>query len=143
VIQAELKRERARLNSEVAAYGQGGLFAGDAYDAMKVVVVIPIAILFSMLGALGHGLKAVFLIARSIGLPRGWSLAPVAAAAIGVIAVSLLTRDSPAMARPEVQAMRRGFEQAFPAAILRLTVNIQSKIYPIGLSLRQAVGYAP
>ncbi len=142
VIQDQLDQERARLNSAVAAYGQGGRFAGDAYDAMKVVVVIPIAILFSMVGAVSHSLKAVFLVGRSLGLSRRGALAPTAAAAAVILMLGVWTRPSPALARPEVQALQRGVEAAFPAALVRLTLNLQTRIYPIGLVLRRAVGAA-
>lgn len=142
VISAKVARETARLQSAVAAYGHGGAYAADAYDATKVMIIIPLALGFSTLGALTHAAKSLWLLSRVLGLPARTGVGLVGGFLVIVATASFWTRPGPVMNRPEVAAMFRGLS-TWHAYGLRTAMVAQLVLYPSGLALRHAVGLAP
>jgi hypothetical protein len=137
LIGERIEEEVGRLKAEIAAYAGGGRLGEDAYAAMKVIVVVPIAILFSMLGAAGHTLKGLYLAGRSLGLPaRAMGMTVLVTAAGAIVAASAATPGL-TEARPEVKRMMGDLERRVSPALIRFVVVGQTAIYPMGRTVRQ------
>lgn len=139
---------RARLDAAVAAvmgnpedYADGGRFEAEGRRAVEAVVVPPIALVFSLLGAASHISKIVAAIV-ALTLPRfaPWgSLAAFAATFLGVVAVP--TSSSNAVAESAFYAgmereARMGWGDA-PTTLMRWVVLAQPMAYPVGDAVRR------
>lgn len=139
VVHAELDASLARLRASAAAFAMDGAHGRDGYDAMKVLVVIPVALVFSMAGALTHTLKVAWHALRLTPLPTPLSLLAVAGLAGLLVAGGFVPRDQAALRRTEVAALLHGLERVTSGPIATLagfTMNVQARLYPIGRALR-------
>jgi len=139
ILADHMQTERARLRSSIADYVGQSELAGDAYQAMKVVVIIPIAIFLSILGAIGHLGKVSWLAARAGGLPR-LGAACIAAGLVGVPVALAARLQPPVGERPEIRRMLAELSAKRPPkslsdAILKTTINLQAYAYPVGSAL--------
>lgn len=129
--------QMARLSSAVDAYAAGGRYFNDAYKATKTVIVIPIALVASLLGGIFHLLKCMTLTGRltPLGNIRWASFATACLICLG--AFWLIARQSgPAASLPDdplTAAVERGLDHHFGATfILRRAVELETVIYPVG-----------
>lgn len=119
-----------RLAGEESEYAQGGARWQQGEDAAKSLIIPPIALFFSIAGALGHILKLVAVSSR--GIIR-WVLLAMVVAGIGYVAYDepplTQTRDylviEEAMSKPAAMAMRG-------------IVQFESWMYPICSRINQA-----
>lgn len=141
-VEAKLAVERGRLQGAVAAYGRGGQYAAEAYDAAKLMIVVPLALGFSTLGALTHAGKALGLSLLALGLGWGRAIAIVMMAALVVLSAGQWAPRSAIVARPEVAAMQAGLS-AYQRLMMRTAIAVQQVLYPSGLTIRRALGRDP
>lgn len=139
ILNRSLAQESARLRASIAEYAGQSELAADAYQAMKVVVVIPLAIFLSIAGALGHLGKVTWLGATAAGLPR--LAAAFLVLSIIAVPVTLAFRLAPPVGeRPEIRRMLVELSSKLPPgnvsqALLKATINLQAYAYPVGSAL--------
>lgn len=122
------RRELVRYDAPAATFADGRQHAEIGRDAARAVIVPPVALLFSLLGAIGHLAKLCYLLLRlAVALRPAWRararhlwLAPVAVLAFSWGLLSLI--DNPVTQSRLYGAMRAQLLQGAPedaAAALR------------------------
>jgi hypothetical protein len=138
-IDEEVASRMADVGEQIDRYVSGSEVAQRAYSATKSIIVIPIAIMFSMFGALTHFTKVGVLLLQLVGL--GFFKAMTICVTVTVLVVTSLTRayrdemsDWRASA-PIIAGLSANFGDCGTTAF-RTTVVVQSRLYPIGLGAR-------
>jgi hypothetical protein len=119
-----------RLEGEEQEYAAGGYRWQQGEDAAKSLIIPPIALFFSIAGALGHILKLVGISTR--GIVR-WALLALVVAGIGYVAhdETPLTRTRDYLIIEETMSK--------PAAMaMRGIVQFESWMYPVCSRINQA-----
>lgn len=127
--EAEIGKLQDRLAGEESEYVENGPRWQKGEDAIKSLIIPPIALFFSIAGALGHILKLVAISSR--GIIR-WALLAVVVAGIGYVAYDetplTQTRDylviEEQMAKPAAMAMRG-------------IIQFESWMYPVCSAINQ------
>ncbi len=88
------KIELDRLSDPAQTYADGGANADRGLDATKSVLIPPLALLFSLIGAIGHLGKLLYLIAKLAVGPRRFLIAlPFGVAGLIILALTFTHND--------------------------------------------------
>lgn len=126
VVNALAAEEIKRLVANPQAFERGGKFEKEGLEAARAAIVPPVALLFSLMGGIGHFGKLIYLVCalaaglaffKRGGVPKGlrWFLIAVPFLVIGA-SVFLLSRQENAVTTSEVYGSLR--EKVEKAAIL-------------------------
>lgn len=145
IVQAQVERQIRRVKSDVGLFEPGGLYFVDGQEAYRALVVAPIALFFSLLGAFSHFIKSLvtssFFYSRSTpGLRRRIMAAGIALSLSTLLIPNVLTRtELYSRMLSEVRNSADGWLaplaqiQAFTIAWIAHT---QSFIYPLNDAVR-------
>jgi len=164
MIEREAARELARLDAPVEQFASGGELEQRGLDGARALLVPPLALFFSLVGAIGHTAKLGYLVAdlalaifgRRMRVLWALPLAIIAAAWIAFSHMDNAVTRMPLyqyMSRQIAQGTDAGAGQALQARALANVMHVisigQGHGYPISEALRQTVlfgfkfGYDP
>lgn len=142
VVEDMVKERMANLTADVSKYTENDPLGKRAYSAMKGIIAIPFAIIFSMGGAIMHATKISALLINFFILNKihSWLAAFLIMTSV-VIAITF--NGTPDFERLTVADALRGGLRALPIgeAMLNNTVAVQSRLYPIGVEIREISGF--
>lgn len=140
LIDEKVERQIARLQADVQDFAPGGRFHDDGQRAIRGLIVPPIALAFSLIGAFTHLVKSLVTIAL-VARPQLSGILQLVLAAVGLSASSLTVlvpntfTQSPAYLR--MMAAARESMGVTPALLLRWVVHTQPLLYPVNDALRR------
>jgi hypothetical protein len=134
----------ARYDSPAAAYAKGGKFEKDGYNAAKTAIVIPVALVFSLLGGLAHVGKCMILGASFLSLWLIRLLAP----GVLVIAtfVAVVAQPAPMADDSFVAAMRQAIQVKYghhAVVLADSSMKLERAVYPVGKALPMTLSPPP
>ena len=146
LVNEAVKREWAAYEAPVSAFMPGGTYYSQGEDAARAVIVPPVALFFSLLGAIGHMTKLSYLLLRLVvdaipawrGMRRLW----MASVALSVGCLGILSWTDNAVTQSRLYVyMRAQMEQSTPPS---LGTRMQTKALMTALhwvAVGQGVGY--
>lgn len=135
VVERKLNELAARYGSPAADYAEGGKLGKEGYEAARIAVVIPIALLFSLLGGVAHVVKCTIIVTSffkslllRLLLPGGLALA------LG----TLMAQPAPLADDGFVAAMRQSIRERYGEFALltgNSAMNLEKAVYPVGKAI--------
>jgi hypothetical protein len=143
IVREAASREMSSLRRPDADYADGGPEQGHGRDAMALLVVPPIALAFSLAGALAHLFKITNYLARiavgRMGSPLRISPTPVIATLVIAIALSAFLVGNDVTGSELFAFQQRemsGKGQAVPAVVCRWVIQAQPYFWPVNEWIR-------
>jgi glycerophosphoryl diester phosphodiesterase len=132
-----------RYNAQTAAFEVGGAFYSDGERAMRALIVPPIALMFSLLGAFGHLIKlsATLLTLLAPTLSIGYRISAVVISLAMVLTVPLLLSNTVTRSKvySALEEQTRTEVSFIGSYMVRWVMRAQPLLYPLADEIRHLV----
>ncbi len=156
IVRARAAQELQRLALPDVQFKTGGIYASAGFDAAKAAIAAPMALWFSLLGAISHLAKLIYQVMRlvTLYLPAGRFVRYLPLAApllvVGIITAGIALSDTAATSSGAHQFLRQQaldasqdnapwFQTRIALGVMHMVEVGQSHAYPINNFIRHSV----
>jgi len=135
LVEERVQELLSRYGSPAADYANGGKFEREGYSAAKTAVVIPIALMFSLLGGVAHIIKCTVILAS---FASSWLMRILAPCAVALTFAVLLARPVQLAGDGFVEAMRHAMQSKYGVVAVALAdgaMKLEQAVYPVAKAL--------